>query len=44
MAVSVIRLLDFSATFGHLRQGKFAQKYTKFAKEGSKFFQIVKEP
>ena len=41
---SVTRLLDYFSTFGHLHQWKFAQKYTKFAKVGSKFFQVVNKP
>ena len=30
--------------FGHLRQFKFAQKYTKFAKVGSKICRIINKP
>ena len=42
--ISVTRLLDYFSTFGCLHQLKFAQKYTKFAKVGSKFCQIVNKP
>jgi len=42
--VSVTRLPDYFSTFGHLQQWKFAQKYTKFAKVDSNFFQIVNKP
>ena len=41
---SETRLMDYSSTLGHLHQWSFAQKYTKFAKIGSNFCQIVNEP
>ena len=44
IAISVTRLIDYFSTFGHLYQWKFAQMYRKFAKVGSKFCQIIKNP
>ena len=41
LSSSVTRFLDYFSTFGHLHQWKFAQKYPKFAKVGSKFYQTL---